>query len=103
MSSVFASAMIIIMALVVFLGLLPLGAVNPELSLPAFSLAALLSVLWAARLFFAGDSTWNYSPMHWPAALFMAYAFARYLFSPLEHAARAELFQIGLCGFSYFF
>jgi O-antigen ligase len=103
MSSVFASAMILIMALVVFLGLLPLGAVNPELALPAFTLAALLAVLWAAKLFWGRDASWNRSPMHWPAALFIAYAFIRYLSSPLEHAARVELFQVGLCGFAYFF
>jgi hypothetical protein len=102
MNSVFAGAMISIMALCVFGALLPLGAVNPELAFPAFLLATLLGTLWAARLLFSKDATWSRSPMHWPVAGFVAYAAIRYWYSPLEYDARVELFQVGVCGLAYF-
>jgi O-antigen ligase len=102
MNSVFAGAMITIMALCVFGALLPLGAVNPELAFPAFVLATVLAGLWAARLAVSREPPWNSSPMHWPVVGFFAYAAARYMFSPLEYEARIELFQVGLCGLVYF-
>src|SRR6266540_198278 len=102
MNSVFAGAMITIMALCVFGVLLPLGAINPELAFPAFVLATVLAGLWAARLVVSKEAVWSPSPMHWPVLGFLAYATARYVFSPLEHDARIELFQVGLCGLIYF-
>src|SRR5213592_2766156 len=102
MSRVYAGAMIIIMALCVFGATLPIGAVTPEVAAPAYTLAALLGVLWAGRLVFAPAATWSCSPMHWPVAIFLGYAAVRYFTSPLEYAARVELFQVGVCGLIYF-
>src|SRR6476646_7418545 len=102
MNSVFAGAMITIMALCVFGGLLPLGAVNPELAFPAFILVAALAFLWSTRILLSQESVWSRSPMHWPVLGFFVYAFVRYLFSPLEYEARVEVFQVGLCALVYF-
>jgi len=102
MNSVFAGAMITIMALCVFGGLLPLGAVNPELAFPAFILVAVLAFLWSTRILLSQEPAWGRSPMHWPVLGFFVYAFVRYFFSPLEYEARVELFQVGLCALVYF-
>src|ERR1043166_4776976 len=102
MSRVYAGAMMTIMALCVFGIALPIGGVNPEVAAPAYLLAALLGMLWAGRFLFARELTWHSSPMHWPVAMFLVYAVARYLGSPLEYAARVELFQVGVCALIYF-
>lgn len=102
MNIVFAGAMISIMALCVFGGIVPLGSVNAELAFPAYICAALLAAMWAGWLFFSKDATWKYSPMHWPVFAFVLYAGIRYCFSPLEYDARVELFHVVLCGFLYF-
>jgi O-antigen ligase/cytochrome c-type biogenesis protein CcmH/NrfG len=102
MNRVFASAMIGIMALVLCTAVLALGAVTPELALPAFALIGLLGVLWALRLIFNPDAHWKPSATHWPIGAFFVYALARYFFSPLEYDARFELFQIAACALIYF-
>lgn len=102
MNRVFASAMIVIMALVVLLGVSLLGSVTPELALPSFALIALLGTLWAGRLIFGDAVYWKSSPMNWPVAGFVLYAIIRYTLSPIEYDARIELFQIGACALIYF-
>ena len=102
MNIVFAGAMISIMALCVFGGVLPLGSVNAELAFPAYICVALLVLMWAAWLFFSRNASWKYSPMHWPVFGFLVYATLRYWFSPLEYDARVELFHVWLCGLVYF-
>jgi len=102
MNRAFASAMMLIMALVVCTSVLALGGVTPGLALPAFSLVALMGLLWAGRLLLGRAVYWKRSPMNWPVAAFLAYAMARYFFSPLEYDARVELFHVGACALVYF-
>src|SRR5215475_8884150 len=102
MNRIFAGAMIAIMALALCTAVLALGAVTPELAVPSFALIGLLGVLWALRLAFNAEASWKRSPMQWPIAAFLAYAFLRYYFSPLEYDARFEFFQIAACTLLYF-
>ena len=102
MNRPFASAMIVLMALVLCTAVLALGAVTPELALPSFALIGLMGVLWALRLPFASEAHWKRSSLHWPIAAFLVYALVRYFFSPLEYDARVELFQVAACVLVYF-
>jgi O-antigen ligase len=101
-SGIFAGAMITIMALVVFGAVIPLGGVDPVLLSPAFTLVALLAVLWAGKTLFSREATLSRPALHWAVLGFLAYAVTRYFTSPFEYEARLELFQIGLCGLVYF-
>ena len=99
MNSVFAGAMITIMALCVFGAALPLGGVTPELAFPAYALTLLLVFLWGISLL--KEVSWIRSPMHLPAVLFVLYATGRYFFAAVEYDARVELFQVWVCGLIY--
>ena len=100
MNSVFAGAMISVMALCVFGVVIPLGGVTTELVFPAYCLAVLLMVLWAGSLLKEG--TWTRSPMHLPVALFTVYATISYFVAAVEYEARLELFQVWACALVYF-
>jgi O-antigen ligase/Tfp pilus assembly protein PilF len=102
MNRVFASAMIVLMALVLCTAVLALGAVTPELALPCFALIGLMGVLWALRLALGSEAHWKRSSIHWPIAAFLVYALVRYFFSAVEYDARVELFQIAACALVYF-
>ena len=79
------------------------GAVAPEHATIVYALAALLGLLWAAKLFFFRETHWTHSPIHWPVLAFLGYAVFHYFRSPIEYAARIELFHVLLYGFAYFF
>ena len=101
MSKVYAGAMMTIMALCVFMAVIPLGAVAPDVAFPAYGLIGLLAFLWAGRMLSSSPATWVSSPLHLPVACFTIYAFARYFLAPYEYDARLELFQIGASAVVY--
>jgi len=68
----------------------------------AYALALLLTLIWAGKLFGAKVVSWKHSPLHLAVVAFIAYAVARYFFSPLEYEARLDLIDICLCGLVYF-
>ncbi len=78
------------------------GGILPEYALPFYGLAGLLVLLWALKLWLARDAGWVWSPMHVPVLLFVLYAAAWYMVSPIEYESRLELFQIGLYAAVYF-
>src|SRR5713101_1886480 len=102
MRKLVAGAMIGFMVLCPVAATVAYGAVSPELAAPAYGMAILLALLWAAKLFFARVVSWKRSPMHWPVLGFAVYAIIRYFTAPLEYEARLELFQVGLCTLVYF-
>lgn len=84
------------------LATVPFGAITAEHSAPLYALAALLAVLWAAKLLFWKQVSWLQSPMHWAVAAFALYAAARYVTSPIEYESRLELFHVALYTLIYF-
>jgi O-antigen ligase len=102
MIGVFAGAMMIIMALVVFGGVIPCAGVNPLLLSPAFGLTILLAVAFAIHLLVGRPAAGGRPLMQWPVLVFVAYAIVRYLTSPFEYEARNELLQIALCALTFF-
>lgn len=99
MRNVLAGGMLVCIATAIVL----FGAVSLEQSVIVYGIAAVLGLLWVAKLFLYRETHWTYSPMHWPVLGFILYAFIHYLRSPIEYAARMELFHIVLYGFAYFF
>jgi O-antigen ligase len=102
MTKVYDSAMILIMALLVFGIVLALGGVTPELLAPSFFLGLLLLVIWGGRILFRSEQPLKRSPMHLPGLLFLGYALARFLTAPIEYEGRVEMFQLALCAAVYF-
>src|SRR5687767_11788210 len=79
------------------------GAVELHHAVVVYGLAALLTLIWAGKLFFAKTALWKPSPMHWPVLGFVIYTFIHYFFlSPYEYLSRLELFQVVLYGLVYF-
>jgi len=102
MRNILAGAMVSTMALALLSGTLLYAAVRPDVGAPMAALVLVSSILYAAKLLLAGGATWKRSPMHWPVGLFLGYAIIRYFFSPFEHDARVELFQVIVCALAYF-
>jgi O-antigen ligase len=99
MRNVLAGGMLVCIATAVVL----FGAVALEHAVIVYGIAAVLGLLWAAKLFLYRETHWTHSPMHWPVLGFLVYALLHYLRSPIEYASRMELFHIVLYGFIYFF
>lgn len=94
--------MIVVMALLVFVGTLFFGSVTIRTAVPLYALTLLLGLLWAVKLFFAEAVSWKKNLMHIPVAAFAFYAFLRYCASPIEYESRLELFVIAVCTLVYF-
>ena len=84
------------------LATVPFGAITAEYAGPLYALAALLALLWAAKLLLWKQVSWLRSPMHWAVAAFALYAAARYVTSPIEYESRLELFHVALYTLIYF-
>jgi O-antigen ligase len=93
--------MAITMALALFLGTALYASVRPDVGAPMAALVLLSAVLAGLPFLSSTTATWKSSPLHWPVGLFLAYAVGRYVTSPLEHPARVELLQVGLCVLAY--
>jgi O-antigen ligase len=78
------------------------GGVIPEYCAPLYGLLALLSLLWAAKLYLQRKVSWIWSPLHVPVVLFAVYAVIRYYLSPVEYESRMELMLIGSATLIYF-
>lgn len=102
MRNIVAGAMVVVMALCVFAGVVALGGVTPDLFAVSYVLAAVLVLAWAAKLFFAPVVSWKKSPVHIPVLAFFLYALFRYFTSPLEYDGRLEVLNIGLYTAVYF-
>ena len=94
--------MVILLALAVSAAVLAFAGVTPDLAAPTYALVALLALMWAGKLFAAKVVSWKHSPLHIPIVVFVAYAVARYFYSPLEYEARLELIGIVCCAAVYF-
>ena len=78
------------------------GAVSLEYSAPLYLIAALLALIWAAKLLLWKQVSWLRSPTHWAVAAFALYAVARYFTSPVEYDSRLELLHVALYTLIYF-
>src|SRR2546426_1763651 len=96
------AAMVIVMALCISAAVLAFAGVTPDLAAPSYALVVLLALMWVCKLFAAKVVSWKHSPLHIPILGFVAYAAARYFFSPLEYEARVELIGIVCCALVYF-
>jgi len=104
MSVFYASAMITIMALVLFGAVIPLGGVNPILIIPALFFTTLLVLASAGKKLLHDNkeaTSHRAQPMDWAVVCFLAYSVGRYFTSPFEYEARNELLQVILCGLVY--
>ena len=102
MSGLFAGAMTIVMALVLFVSVIPLGGVNPVLAAPYLAFVVVLLLLWSVRIFMGDRLPWANSPMNLPISAFIIYATFRSLSSPYAYETRNELLQVFVCGLVYF-
>ena len=102
MKNGWTAAMIIVLALCIGAAVAAFAGVTPDLAAPSYALAVLLALMWVGKLFTAKAVSWKHSPLHIPILGFVAYAVARYFFSPLEYEARLEFVGIGCCALVYF-
>lgn len=94
--------MIVVMALLLFVGTGFWASTTPRTAAPLYGLVLVLALLWAAKLVVAEAISWKKSLMHLPVAGFAVYALIRYFTSPIEYESRIELFQVGVCTLVYF-
>jgi len=78
------------------------GAVDEWAFLVVETGAAVIFILWAARLWLSRKPKILWPPLAWVVLAFMVLAVARYLTADIELVARQELMQILLFGFLFF-
>lgn len=102
MRKILAGVMVVNLVACLVAAIVFFGGVTLESAMPAFGLAALMSVCWAAKLCLSDRVSWKQSPLHLPVLALMIYGTVRYFLSDLEYESRLELFHIVLYGFVYF-
>src|ERR1051326_5434159 len=96
MRKILASAMATAMALCLISAVVAFGGIAEENLAFPYTIAVLLTLVWAIKALFASKVSWVRSPLHLPALAFAVYALVRYFASPVEYDSRIELFQVGL-------
>jgi len=102
MRNYFNIGILAVMAAVLVCGPLLFGGVLPQYALPLYGLGALLLLWWAGKCLCVYPVALRFSVVHGLVLAFAGYAWARYFFAPVEHAARLALLQIGLAVAAYF-
>ena len=72
-----------------FLATIPFGAITAEYAAPLYAVAAVLGLLWAAKLLLWKQVSWLRSPMHWAVAAFALYATAQAPTTEIPPSSRA--------------
>jgi O-antigen ligase len=81
---------------------LAFGAVDAWAFLVVQGMAAVVFVLWGARLWLGRKSKILWPPLAWAVAAFAVYAVARYFTADIEYVARREFIQVLTFAFLFF-